>query len=121
MKRVFIIDGVSHSFRLMGDQGQTFAYKFADQDGTPTLSDLTVHLSDPAEVLTDITEPNLLGPKLCVALMSTPQNVYEMFRGHIDQERSEYDKNQRKYKLTIVSSEARLSSELKLYRLEEFR
>src|SRR3990172_9053987 len=120
MKRVFTIDGVSHSFRLLGDQGQTFAYKFADQDGTPTLSDLTVHLSDPTEVL-DIIAPAPEAPKLCVALMTTPQNVYEMFRGHIDQERTEYDKNQRTYKLTMVSSEVRLIAELKQLRMEEFR
>jgi hypothetical protein len=120
MKRVFTINGVSHSMRLLRDQGQTFAYKFSDQDGNPTLSDLTVHLSDPTEVL-DIIEPAPQPPKFCVALMTSPLHAYEMFRGHLDQERSEYDKNQRTYNLTVVTSEAQLIAELKILRMEAFR
>jgi hypothetical protein len=120
MKRVFIINGVSHSMRLLRGQGQTFAYQFSDQDGNPTLSDLTVHLSDPNEDL-DIIEPAPQSPKLCVALMTSPLHTYEMFRGYLDQERSEYDKNQRTYKLTLASHETPLIAQLKMLRMEAFR
>ena len=116
MKRVFVIDGISYTHRLLREQGHTFALQFSDQDGNPTISDLTVHISDPNQEL-NLIEPVPQYPKLCVAIMESPLYAYDIFRGYIDRERSEYLKDERTYKLTVVPSESLLIDKLKGLRM----